>query len=47
MFFGNPRRLVLKIHSHAHEADSEAREEAQAKNAEFYERVGAKIGEPL
>ena len=36
LFFKNPRRLQLKIHSHAHRDDTETRAKCQALNKEFY-----------
>ena len=36
VFFENPRRINLKIHSHAHRDDTETRATSQALNAEHY-----------
>lgn len=36
VFFDNPRRINLKIHSHAHRDDTETRATSQALNAEHY-----------
>ena len=47
VFFRNPRRLNLKIHSHAHKEQVESRQQSKDLCSEFYQRVGTKIGEPL
>ena len=39
VFFDNPRRINLKIHSHAHRDDTETRATSQALNAEHYQRT--------
>ena len=35
-FFEKPKRLNLKMHSHAHEVDSAKRQEAQELNKAYY-----------
>ena len=39
VFFGNPRRINLKIFSHAHREDTETRATSQALNRDFYRRA--------
>ena len=38
IFFQNPRRINMKVHSHAHRDDTETRQSSQLLNASFYER---------
>ena len=47
VFFRNPRRLNLKIHSHAHKEQVESRQQSKDLSREFYQRVGTIIGKPL
>ena len=39
VFFDNPRRINLKVHSHAHRDDTETRATSQALNTEHYQRT--------
>ena len=38
IFFDNPRRVNLKVHSHAHRDDTETRQSSQVLNKAFYKR---------
>ena len=42
-FFTQPRRINLKIHSHAHEADFEKRKESQEINTQHYKDMEEKF----
>ena len=47
VFFRNPRRLNLKIHSHSHKEQAEERQQSKNLNLDFYKRIEAKIGNTL
>ena len=47
VFFQNPRRLILKMHSHAHKEETESRKQSKDLSLEFYKRMEERIGEPL
>ena len=39
MFFTKPKRLNLKVYSHAHEANKEKRKESQDINEKTYQKM--------
>ena len=47
VFFRNPRRLNLKIHSHSHKEQAEERQQSKNLNLDFYKRIEDKIGNTL
>ena len=47
VFFENPRRLNLKIHSHTHRDDKVTRQTSIDSNADFYKSIDEKIGGDL
>jgi len=47
MVFQNPRRVNMKIHSHAHRDDIETRKTSQDLNKAFYAREDLFGSEPL
>ena len=46
-FFKNPKRINLKIHSHAKEADIEKRQTSKDLNKEFYEKLESEFDTQL